>query len=111
MELLAATGLLAVIAAAVFLVARPSLANDEPPITRLAAPLTSALSAWQETHVNQCPTLGLLEDQGVLERGFRREDPWGGSFRVACGDGELSLLSPGPDGVLGSKDDVRIAVR
>jgi hypothetical protein len=110
-ELLIAVGLLAVVGASVFLVTRPSLAQNDRSPEHLAAPLVAALSAWQGDHPNECPTLGLLETEGYLERGTQREDAWGASFRVGCASSELVLLSPGPDAQLGTKDDLRIPIR
>lgn len=109
-ELLTAVGILAILAAGILLV-RPSLAQDEVSLDKLAAPLTSALSEWRNGHPRECPTLGLVEAEGLLDPDVRRDDLWGGRFRVACAKDELFLLSPGPDGALGTKDDVRILVQ
>ncbi len=106
-----AVGLLAVLGTATFLVTRPSLAQADHSSERLAAPLLTALSKWQGDHPNECPTLGLLETAGYLDPGTPRDDAWGTSFRVACETSELSLLSPGPDAKLGTKDDLRLLVR
>lgn len=110
-ELLMAIGLLAVVGASVFLVTRPSLAQNDGSPEHLAAPLIAALSAWQGDHPKECPTLGLLETEGYLEPGTQREDAWGASFRVGCTASELTLLSPGPDATLGTKDDLSIPIR
>lgn len=111
MELGLGIGLLAVIAAAVFLVARPSLAHADNSSENLATPLLAALSKWQADHPSECPTLGLLENEGYLPFRTPRDDAWGGSFRVACAPSELTLLSPGPDATLGTKDDLHLAVK
>jgi hypothetical protein len=111
MELLTVIGLLAVAGSTFSLLTRPSFARDEASIGRLAEPLSLALKSWQSSHPKECPTLGLLAAQGFLDPDTRRDDPWGGRFRVGCDDEELSLISPGPDGALGTKDDARIAIR
>lgn len=109
-ELLAATGLLALVGGGVALVTRPGTGQDDTSSEQLAAPIASALSVWQASHAGECPTIGQLEAQGFLARGTRRDDAWGESFRVACDGGTLALISAGPDGALSTKDDLRIAV-
>jgi len=111
LELILAFGLLAVIGTTTILVTRPSLASAEHASEKQAATLIAALSKWQADHPSGCPTLGLLQSQGYLDADTPREDAWGGSFRVACADAELTLLSPGPDAKLDTSDDLRIAVR
>lgn len=103
-------GFLSVVGLGAFLITRPSLAHDGATLDKLATPLTEALSGWKNNHPNECPTLGLIEAEGLLEPGTLRDDPWGGRFRVACDKAGLSLLSSGPDGALGTNDDIRIKV-
>lgn len=110
-ELLTWLGILAVVAGGVVLVTRPSLAQDDASLERLTAPLISALSEWKNNHPRECPTLSLVQTEGLLGSDVRRDDLWGGRFRVACTRDELYLISPGPDGNLGTRDDVRILVQ
>lgn len=109
-ELYTVMGFLSVIGVGAFLVTRPSHAEESASLDKLALPLTEALSGWKNNHPNECPTLGLIEAEGLLEPGTRRDDPWGSRFRVACDNGGLSLLSSGPDAILGTSDDIRIRV-
>lgn len=110
-ELLAATGLVAVIGSGVALVARPGIGRGDARSEDLTAPIASALSVWKASHAGECTTIGQLEAQGILAKGTRRDDAWGSTFRVACDDATLALISAGPDEILGTKDDLRILVR
>jgi hypothetical protein len=106
-----AAGFLAVVAGCLILVTRSSHASDEPTMDHLSAPLASALSSWKDERPNECPTLGILESEGFMEPNTPRDDPWGGTFRVDCSKGQLSLLSAGPDRRLGTTDDVHVRLR
>jgi hypothetical protein len=105
-ELAMIVGLLVVGSASVMFVSRTSLAHEQTSPENLAEPFVRALSHWQQAHPNECPTMGLLESAGYVEVGTNRDDAWGSSFRVACDDDQLRIVSPGPDNKLGTKDDV-----
>lgn len=47
-----------------------------------------------------------LHEANILAPGFSNRDPWGGLFYVKCTDDEIVCRSPGPDGVVGTGDDV-----
>ncbi|HEY5959821.1 MAG TPA: hypothetical protein VIV60_24875 [Polyangiaceae bacterium] len=108
-ELTMVLAILIVGAASILFVTRTSLANEQGSPEQLAEPLVKALSRWQQSRPNECPTLGLLETSGYLEAGANRDDAWGSTFRVACKDDELSIVSPGPDNKLGTKDDLHFS--
>ncbi len=93
---------------AVVLVASPSLAHDnQASIARLAEPVLTAAREWREQNPEGCPTIGGLINEGNLSADVEREDPWGGTLRLVCADGDkFSLLSPGQDGRLGTDDDI-----
>lgn len=109
LELLLALGILVILGGSVILITRPGLARDESISERNVTHLLGALADWRGSHEKECPTLGLLEAEGFLEPNARRDDAWGGTYRVDCEGGELTLVSAGPDGKPGTKDDVRIA--
>jgi len=96
------------ICVAVVLVARPSLAHDnQESIARLAEPVLAAAHQWREQNPEGCPTIGGLINEGTLRADVEREDPWGGTLRLVCAEGDqFSLLSPGQDGRLGTDDDI-----
>ena len=90
------------------LVARPSLARDNgKAIAQLAQPVISAASQWREQNPDGCPTVGVLVREGLLDADVERVDPWGGTLRLVCAkDSQITVLSPGQDGRLGTDDDV-----
>lgn len=58
--------------------------------------------AWAKSHAGApCPDASVLGDA---------KDPWGHAFQITCtdqpGDHIIGLVSPGPDGVVGSADDI-----
>lgn len=109
-ELVMALSLLTLAAAGVILIARPSLAKNGDPLVELAAPLVAAASEWHTANPSDCPTVGLLIEDGYLDANVSREDPWGGVFRVQCRDGQLFIHSDGEDQKPGTADDRRADV-
>lgn len=69
-----------------------------------------AAHEWQSDGESGCPTLSVLERQHRLDRGARQDDPWGARFRIFCNGRELTVSSAGPDGQLGTHDDVNVPV-
>lgn len=55
-----------------------------------------------------CPTLSRLRQDQELASDARMDDAWGNRFRIQCGDDEIVVSSPGPDGKSGNADDVRV---
>ena len=53
-----------------------------------------------------CPTISELVDADKLDESARTEDAWGNRFRIACDDKGPRVLSAGPDGRMGTSDDV-----
>lgn len=65
------------------------------------AKYVAAGSDWNNgTH---CPTLA---DLGYLGASPYVHDVWGNTYAVTCSQGHVRVASPGPDGQLGSADDV-----
>jgi len=54
-----------------------------------------------------CPSMQVLDDERLLSRGSSRTDPWGGEFALSC-DGDVNVLSAGPDGQTGTDDDISV---
>ena len=56
-----------------------------------------------------CPTPDLLPEESELTAEIKRGDPWGTPYRIVCeGDGEIAVLSSGPDRKEGTADDLRV---
>ena len=52
-----------------------------------------------------CPTLDRLVTERFID-GSKTSDPWGHQLAVACDGGEVAVSSAGPDGELGTGDDI-----
>jgi general secretion pathway protein G len=60
-------------------------------------------------HHGNCPdSVQTLVDDGRLSRSARTVDAWGNEFTIACeGESEPVVISAGPDGQMGTQDDIR----
>jgi hypothetical protein len=56
-----------------------------------------------------CPTITELVETRALEESARTEDAWGNRFRIVCDGANPRVVSAGPDGHVGTRDDVRFA--
>jgi hypothetical protein len=74
-----------------------------------AGQIVAAASTFHSEHVEGCPTLSLLEEEGFLSRDTRADDAWGNRFHVRCDDDQIVVSSAGPDGVPDNADDVRVS--
>lgn len=79
---------------------------------RSSAALAAAVATWHEDAGRDggCPTPSQLVHEGYLDRDTSLDDEWGGRFRVSCTNGQLAVLSAGPDGREGTGDDVLAVV-
>ena len=68
------------------------------------ARVQTAVETYRE-RFGECPVIGEdLVTRGVIEDTPR--DPWGRNLVFDCGDDHATVVSPGPDGELGTDDDV-----
>jgi len=63
---------------------------------------------WIDHDPAACPQLEELVSAGTMDRDSPRLDAWGESWRVECSEGDVTVLSSGPDRQLGTPDDIRI---
>lgn len=108
-ELLAAVAAVALVGAAILLFFRLSGSEDDG--LRAAADAERILKATESWRVDNpdadgCPTVTQLLEESALAEDARPHDPWGGRFRVVCGDDDLHVTSAGKDGRRGTEDDV-----
>ena len=75
-----------------------------------ARAIRGAVKAWWIDHdPGACPQLEELVSSGTMDRDSPRRDAWGESWRVECSEGDVTVLSSGPDRQLGTPDDIRIS--
>lgn len=62
---------------------------------------------WIEHDSASCPTLTTLVSDGALDRSKSlKGDAWQEPWRIQCQDGEVSVLSKGPDKTPDTPDDI-----
>ncbi len=106
--LLALVAIATVFAAFLFFYVRPKLkeAGLETPQHK-ASYVRQMVEMWRaENPTKGCPTFGDLLASKQLDSEADTVDSWGHPFEVRCVDGGGIVLSPGPDGKLGTGDDI-----
>lgn len=56
-----------------------------------------------------CPTVTDLVQGKYVDSQKRTTDPWGHAFTIDCSGGDVTVVSPGPDGQPGTQDDITTA--
>lgn len=64
----------------------------------------------QEGMLGPCPGFKAKGKPFALDPSMPKTDPWGNGYTVECGNG-FEVVSVGPDGKPGTKDDIRSAPR
>jgi hypothetical protein len=59
------------------------------------------------TNNAECATVQQLIDDKVLDKSTASRDPWDHEFKIECDGTEITVTSAGPDGELGTTDDVQ----
>ena len=54
-----------------------------------------------------CPTVDQLVAERILSARMRTVDPWGNRFTIACVGEDITVVSGGPDGTMGTEDDIQ----
>jgi general secretion pathway protein G len=54
-----------------------------------------------------CPTVDELVSERILSARTRSADPWDNPFSVECEGDDITVISGGPDGQMGTEDDVQ----
>jgi general secretion pathway protein G len=109
-ELGALVSFVALVAGAAALIVSPRLEADRRErAERDAERIQKAALEWRRENGSGCPTLTQLVKDQVLTRSSHTEDPWGGRFRVICGDDDVIVSSAGRDGKPNTEDDVQVS--
>ena len=73
--------------------------------------LVQIVNTWRLNHPNEldrCPSVAVLELQGLLRSDQNIDDPWGNPYVIFCPhDDDLAVISAGPDGRYGTEDDIK----
>jgi len=105
-EIMIVVMIMAMIATAVGIAVMPQLEKAKINDTRAAAQtVRSAVTLYMADH-RDCPTMEELVEARVIDRSRSQTDAWGNAFSIQCEGGEVYVVSAGPDGDMGTDDDV-----
>jgi general secretion pathway protein G len=68
-----------------------------------------AVSAAAEMYLSEhkdCPNVGKLVDEKILDKKKKTKDAWDNDFSIECDDDGATVKSAGPDGQMGTEDDI-----
>ncbi|MCS6797112.1 MAG: type II secretion system GspH family protein [Myxococcota bacterium] len=110
-EIMVVVIIMALIATAVGVAVLPKVRQARIESTRTdAATIRSAVESYLAGSTQAgtgCPTLEDLLESGELRRGTRTTDAWDNPFEIQCQGDEIVVRSAGPDGQMGTEDDVQ----
>ena len=107
-EILIVVTIMALIAGAVGVSVMSAMRDARGKQARTDAQTLSSIATRFVLDHGRCPTSAQdLVEAGLTNRHGRTEDPWGGDYRFECEDDDVVAISPGPDGVFETEDDVR----
>jgi general secretion pathway protein G len=108
-EIMIVVIIMALVAGAVAFAVIPQLNRSRIETARTdAMAVRSAVELYlAQNPTGDCPTMGDLVDERILNASARTEDPWGNDFVIECDGDEISVGSNGPDGQPGTEDDIR----
>lgn len=107
LEIMIVVIIMAMVATAVGVAVLPRLEKAKVDSTRTAAQtINSAATMWIVEN-GGCPTVQDLVDDGILNKSKKTTDAWDNEFTIECDASGPAAVSPGPDGQIGTEDDVQ----
>ena len=71
-----------------------------------AQALRSAVMLYVADNPRGCPTVEDLVNERYLDGSKRTADAWDTEFQISCEDGDISVVSAGPDLEFNTEDDI-----
>jgi general secretion pathway protein G len=71
-----------------------------------AQALRSAVMLYVADNPRQCPTVEDLVNERYLDGSRRTADAWDTDFQISCEDGDVAIVSAGPDLEFNTEDDI-----
>lgn len=108
-EIMIVVIIMALIATAVGVAVLPQLNRARIDSTRADAQQVASgaiLYLGQEPGAD-CPSISDLVEAGVIDRTRRTTDAWDHEFVIECEGDDVYVISSGPDGQMGTEDDIR----
>ena len=87
----------------------PKVEQAKTEVESIAASIASQTKG-DEGSMGPCPGFKAKGKPFTLDPSMPKTDPWGNPYSIECGNG-YEVVSAGPDGKPGTKDDVRSAGR
>lgn len=108
-EIMIVVIIMALIATAVGVAVLPRLEKARIDSTRTdAQAIRSAVIMFLgENPGGGCPSMEDLLEGGYIDRSKRSTDAWDNDFNLECSGDEVIVISAGPDGQMGTEDDVQ----
>ncbi len=69
--------------------------------------IRSAAIGFLAQNSSECPTVEKLTEGGDLDKKKKNLDAWDHPFVLECADGDITVISNGPDGQAGNDDDIK----
>ena len=105
-EIMIVVIIMAMIAGAVGVAVLPRLEKAKVDKVRTdAASIASAATMWIAEN-GGCPTMQDLIDDSILKKNTTTTDEWDKEFVIECDSDGASVTSSGPDGEMGTEDDI-----
>jgi general secretion pathway protein G len=71
-----------------------------------AKAIASASELYLSEHDN-CPTMQELVTEKIMDKNKNTKDGWGNEFAIECDQDGVTVRSSGPDGQMGTEDDIQ----
>lgn len=108
-EIMIVVIIMAMIAAAVGVAVIPRMREAQMHQARIDASTIrgAALNYLLTNTRGDCPSFQDLVNDGQIDRQASGQDPFGNDFVIECEGDDVTVLSPGRDGQMGTEDDIR----
>ena len=110
LEVLIVVAIIAMVAGGVAFFALPRFRESQIKTAETGARvIRQAVQSLQASNnETNCPTMSQLVQDKQLDPGANTNDPWGQAYAITCTEGDVTVVSNGPDKKKGTKDDIRV---
>jgi general secretion pathway protein G len=106
-EIMIVITIFAMIAGGVAVALLPQLDKARVKSTKTdAQALRSAVMLYVADNPRECPTVEDLVSERYLDGSRRTADAWDTDFQITCEDGDIAVISAGPDLEFNTEDDI-----
>ena len=106
-EIMIVVAIIAMIAGGVAVALVPQLEKARIDSTKTdAQALRSAVMLYVADNPRGCPTVEELVNERYLDGSRRTTDAWDTEFQISCEDGDIAVISAGPDLEFSTEDDI-----